>query len=265
MDENELQFRTAAFGGFQKQDVLSYLELVDKEHAERLAALQRELEDAKSSQAEDRTRLEELLSLVSGLKADKETLATAVTDRDLQLNAKDAALAEAEDRMEALKQQLVELQARVEAQRPIVDAYEGIKDRTAGMELEAHGRAQLIERTAKQRAQRAQNQLESWLKEVSGHYQELHQQLDDAVAQTFQALSKIEGQLTSLPDAFATQDAALRKLNESIQGVDPTQPISQAATPVQPVTPVQPAAPLTGKHSAGLTLEGAGFKKSDLF
>ena len=42
MSAMELQFRTSAFGGFQKQDVLTYLENTGREHAERVEALQKE-------------------------------------------------------------------------------------------------------------------------------------------------------------------------------------------------------------------------------
>ena len=41
MSEPTNQFRTAAFGGFQKQDVQEYLEKSAREHAEKLNALLR--------------------------------------------------------------------------------------------------------------------------------------------------------------------------------------------------------------------------------
>ena len=40
MSATELQFRTAAFGGFQKQDVLSYIESSNHTHAEKLEQLE---------------------------------------------------------------------------------------------------------------------------------------------------------------------------------------------------------------------------------
>ena len=55
MNENEFQFRTAALGGFHKQDVLRYLERSAKEHREKTAELERELAGVKA----DKARLEE--------------------------------------------------------------------------------------------------------------------------------------------------------------------------------------------------------------
>ena len=46
MSDTELQFRTATFGGFQKQDVLLYIETMTREHREKLEELQRRLAEA---------------------------------------------------------------------------------------------------------------------------------------------------------------------------------------------------------------------------
>ena len=45
MSATELQFRTAAFGGFQKQDVLSYIESANQTHTEKLEGVQRERDE----------------------------------------------------------------------------------------------------------------------------------------------------------------------------------------------------------------------------
>ena len=49
MSATELQFRTSTFGGFQKQDVLNYIETANQEHREKLEALRRELAEAQSA------------------------------------------------------------------------------------------------------------------------------------------------------------------------------------------------------------------------
>ena len=48
MSDTELQFRTSTFGGFQKQDVLNYIETSNQEHREKLEAVRRELAEAAS-------------------------------------------------------------------------------------------------------------------------------------------------------------------------------------------------------------------------
>ena len=54
MSATELQFRTSAFGGFHKQDVLSYIEASGREHAAQLEAVQKELETAQKELEEAR-------------------------------------------------------------------------------------------------------------------------------------------------------------------------------------------------------------------
>ena len=51
MADTELQFRTATFGGFQKQDVLLYIETMTREHREKLDGLQRKLDEAGEAQS----------------------------------------------------------------------------------------------------------------------------------------------------------------------------------------------------------------------
>ena len=65
MSDTELQFRTSTFGGFQKQDVLNYIETSNQEHREKLEAVRRELaetEAAKAAQAEEIAAVMEVLS-----------------------------------------------------------------------------------------------------------------------------------------------------------------------------------------------------------
>ncbi|MFQ7853781.1 MAG: hypothetical protein ACLRIS_00150 [Flavonifractor plautii] len=51
MSDTELQFRTSTFGGFQKQDVLNYIETSNQEHREKLEAVRRELAEAEAAKA----------------------------------------------------------------------------------------------------------------------------------------------------------------------------------------------------------------------
>ena len=45
MEGTDIQFRTAALGGFSKKDVLDYIETDNQEHTTMLAQLQKELSE----------------------------------------------------------------------------------------------------------------------------------------------------------------------------------------------------------------------------
>ena len=59
MNENEGQFRSAAFGGFHRQDVLDYIETMTREHQAALAAAQEEKDALAQEKAEVESALAE--------------------------------------------------------------------------------------------------------------------------------------------------------------------------------------------------------------
>ena len=59
MEAADIQFRTAALGGFSKQDVLDYIEKANKEHAARMEQLQKELSAVTDERDRLKTRVEE--------------------------------------------------------------------------------------------------------------------------------------------------------------------------------------------------------------
>ena len=201
MSATELQFRTAAFGGFQKQDVLSYIESSSQAHTEKLEQLQRELEElAGAKQA--------LADQVEQAKGQAEELAREKEDLTAQL---EQARKEAED----TAAQLSEVKARLEQAEPDAAAYRQIKDRAAGIELEAHCRAQEVQHEAEDRVQRAHTEVEQWLHKVRAGYELLRTNMDGAVTRTLQELDKLHQMMEQLSSSFSVQDDHLRKLTQA--------------------------------------------------
>ena len=133
-------FRSAALGGFNRQDVLDYLEKTSAENAQRQQELQQNLETAE----------EERRQLAAKTAEQEEQLSILHRERDglsQQLEQAQQALAASQDREEAqerelaaLRQERDSLKARVAELEPEAAAYEAVKERTAGVELEAHCR-----------------------------------------------------------------------------------------------------------------------------
>ena len=59
MNENAGQFRTAAFGGFNRQDVLDYIEKLTQENQEKTLELERALEREESVRTQSEARFAE--------------------------------------------------------------------------------------------------------------------------------------------------------------------------------------------------------------
>ena len=148
MSDTELQFRTSTFGGFQKQDVLNYIETSNQEHREKLEAVRRELaeaEAAKAAQAEETAAAQaQTEAKEKELQALREELAAAhkeAEERKLEISLLEEELEKAKQRLADTEAQLKESEEKLAKAGPAAAAYEKVKDRTAGIELEAHCRA----------------------------------------------------------------------------------------------------------------------------
>ena len=134
MSAGELQFRTAAFGGFQKQDVLDFIDSRSREQQEKLEALKRELEEGAKARAELEEELAAAKDRVECLAAEGEALSAQQKQAQEQAEALRAELEQTRARAEAAERGLADAQARLAKAEPAAAAYESVKDRTAGME-----------------------------------------------------------------------------------------------------------------------------------
>ncbi len=221
MNETEIQFRTAAFGGFQKQDVLTYLENSAREHAEEVAALQKKLSDERAAAAEGEKERGELESRLSALKEENQRLAADLTERE-------AALSQLAGHRDELERRIGELQARVGKLDPAAAAYESIKDRTASIELEAHGRARAIEMRAYEKVKKSRTQMMEWFSKMQASYDQMHMDFDGALARIVQELDQARQNLGELSQQLFSHDEAWEALKsqvESLEGPQPPQPL----------------------------------------
>ena len=217
MNENEFQFRTAALGGFHKQDVLSYLERSAKEHREKTAELERELAGVKADKArleEEKGEMERRQAL---LEEENQRLAADLADRE-------AALADATAGKETAERQEAALQEEAEKLRPAAKAYEAVKDRTASIELEAHGRAQAIEEEGRQKAKKHQQELVDWSAQLQAAYHRLRSDMDATLVHAIRELERAGQSLESLSGELVVQDEALKIIKEQIDQMDPKPP-----------------------------------------
>lgn len=226
MSEKGFQFRTAAFGGFRKEDVLAYLEQSAKAHAEKVTALQRELDRAKSSGAEGEERSAALSAYSEKLQADND-----------RLTAELAAAVKSRDELEALARQM---QAELERLRPDAAAYAAIKDRTAGIELEAHGRAQAIEEEGRRKAKAIQDQTAQWFEKVSGAYGNLRTDLNATLNHALREMQRACQNLEDIGEEFGGGDEALKALRKAVEDLEGTRqqppaplPLDEGHTPGQ--------------------------------
>ena len=115
--------------------------------------------------------------------------------------------------LEAAQQRVQQLDLRVTQLEPDAMAYAAVKERSAGVELEAHRRAQNVLDEAKLQARRVRQQTHQWLNQMVQEYNTLRRQLDAALTsagkqldQVGQTLSKQDGAFDQLREAYAKTD-----------------------------------------------------------
>ena len=220
MSEHGFQFRTALIGGFHKQDVMSYLEKSARDHAQRVAQLQKQLEEARSAITSDGETQQAQSQRISALEEENRRLAEAVADAQ-ELRAKVAAL-----------------EAEVARLSPAATAYEAVREKAANIELDAHTRAQAIERQSREKIQQEREQVKAWFAQIRAGYEQLRQEVMGSLALGIQGMEQatrtLQGMDVKLDDMAAQVGAE--------DGVKPPQPIRVDA-PAE--APVEPSAPTT--------------------
>lgn len=221
----ELQFRSAAFGGFHKQDVLNYIETTAKEHKNKVEGLEKELADTKAGkeQLEEEAKAaagrEEALT---GREAELRAQAEQLSDR---LHEQNAALEAARAELERKAAMLAQTEERLRRLEPAAEAYESLKDKAAGIELDAHRRGQLIEAEARERVRKTHAELEQWLVRVRTGYDRLRTDVDATISHAAGELDRVARSLEGISAEFAEHDAALEALSAAFhEGESPKAP-----------------------------------------
>ena len=145
--EQTASFRSAAFGGFQRQDVLDYLKKNAQEHSAKLEELNQALREAE----ERATALETSLSEA---KSELEQTRTRERETAQRCESLEAALDEAQAHRkdyEQLKSDYAEME--VDARRRAAAIVEAAKDRAAALESASTGEAESLLAQARSEAE----------------------------------------------------------------------------------------------------------------
>lgn len=244
MEISEQAFRRAAVGGFNRQDVLNYIEEaasaatahaedLEKENAA-LRAQRAELETASQTAVERAQRAEQQLDEVTA-----------------QLEEKRGALIQTGELLERertegqhLREELDKLKEKTARMESGAAAYAELRDRTGTIELEAHQRAILIEQIAEERAReiqaageesarKLQTEAERLICQVQAGYALLRESLDSAASAAALEYDRMGQTLAEVKSELTAHDAVFGQLLEACR-----------QRPEQGLTPL----PLTGEE-----------------
>lgn len=212
MEAAEIQFRTAALGGFSKQDVLDYIEKANKEHAARTEQLQKELEECREERDKLRARAESAESRSVELSSQVQKLTGELAEKSAGLEQIKSEQAIATEERKKLTRELAEWKDKLAQVQQSAHAYERIKDRTAGIELEAHCRAQSIEAAAQLEVEKVRQELEQWIYKVQAGYDRMRSDINATIAHTSGELERVRKSMENLSGEFGDHDVELKQM-----------------------------------------------------
>lgn len=193
------KFRSAVFGGFNRQDVMDYLERTVKEHNQKLDEVNAQLTASREEAEQARAKLARAEEQVSRLEGE---LAQCVQDRQA-------------------REEATALRERLDLLEPDAVAYAAIKERTASIELEAHRRAQTIVDQAQEQAEQVRRELGQWLERVERDYYDLRAQVGVTVTQASSELERVRQGLDNISLCMTNQHSALERLMQTAKN-DPS-------------------------------------------
>ena len=221
-------FRTAVFGGFQREDVLNYLAEQARQSQQQREELERQLDEQKrkteeaARQAEALSAQEQQLRAECGqLREEREALAGQLEQANRDLSASRTQYGQAGRELEELRKERDELQAQLDALTPGAQAYEQLKDRTAGVELEAHRRAQGVLDQANSQARHLRQQMEQWMTRVGREYDALRTEVEATISHAADQLDKAGKCLEQVSALLSDQDVALEELSRAYDSTAP--------------------------------------------
>ena len=193
MDPVIQKFRSA-LGGFNRRDVLQYIEQLSNAHRKELVELQKEL-----TRCEGERRV--LETTLAGLEDEKGTVAAEEARVRASLEESTATLArlrgelsETETQLVSARSDLDRYQHEVAELAPLAKNYEELKDRVATVELDAHRKAQATVDEARAQAAQLREETRQWLEGVMAQYGTVRGAVDELL-RAAQALSRLEEQV----------------------------------------------------------------------
>ena len=183
----------SAFNGFNREDVVHYLEYINTKHSNQISQLTSENQELRTALSEK--PFEDQTELVESLQSQCDELTA-------QLEEERARRAELTEKLEALQTRCDELSTQAETAAAPADA----RSLLAAEELEAYRRAERIEREAKERAELVYYQANSVLTEASAKVDSISTDITDMADQVMLQLTQLQIAVSSSKQAL--QDAA---------------------------------------------------------
>lgn len=166
------KFRSA-FNGFNRQDVLTYIEQITLAHRRESNSLQSELEACRKERDDLQATLAGMEDERGGLVAEEARVRACLEESTATLTHLWGEVEETGGQLAAAKSELERCKSELAELSPMARCYEELKDRVATIELDAHRKAQATVDEAKAEADALRQETRLWLEQVLTEYEAL--------------------------------------------------------------------------------------------
>lgn len=222
------QFRGSAIGGFNRQDVILYIENITRENSTRIGSLEKELADTKQQNTSMARELSTYRAEHSGRQETMGQLSTDLEYKTEVLSQTSEALSKAERENAALRDKMKKMEEATAA-------YDMLKEMAGTIELEARNRAQRIIQNAEASAKLTRNELEQWMYLIQVNYARLRQEIEAMLGNASSEMNRTKTTFDQISQGLSEQDETLkliieqyRKSNGVEQSADLTENVEEA-------------------------------------
>ena len=192
----DASFKTCMFGGFDRQDVVAFIERTAEEHRAAVETLQAENEVLRREKNEAAAENE-------GLRC--------ITEQDAKLREDNERL---ERQVRELRQQVESLRVENEALRGPAAEYQSLKEHVADIEISAHRRTEEFRAKAMERLAQCIAQQRAWCSQRRSTYLSMNVSLLEQLRQAEQAVENADY------TAFDSMISELQRLEDELKQPD---------------------------------------------
>ena len=206
------QFRNAVFGGFNRQDVLDYLETLARENAQKRQELEQSIGRAEGERDELCAQKQALEEQKRALEGEKEELLRSVQRSQSELAALRTQLGEREQTARQTQQALEESRREAEALREQVARQAQLRSRERSLGVLDQANSQ---------ARHLRQQMEQWMTRVGREYDALRTEVEATISHAADQLDKAGKCLEQVSALLSDQDVALEELSRAYDSTAP--------------------------------------------
>lgn len=209
MDSVIRKFRSS-LNGFNRKDVLQYMEQSAAAHRHQLEELEVRLSRSEEIRAQLEQELQGVHAEKGSVAAEEARVRASLEEATASLARLRGELSDTETSLVTARGELERLQGQVGELAPMAQSYGELKDRVATIELDAHRKAQATLDEAQAEAERIRRETADWVEQVMGQYGAVRSQLN-GVFELARNLSGLEERISGMDGLAAHLKAKVGK------------------------------------------------------